>query len=129
MSYSLKKKDRLKSKKTIGELFEGRQTIKKGSFILYYNVKKGDKNSIKISFSASKKKLPRAVDRNRMKRLMREAFRFEKPKLLEEIEGENVQLALMLVGLSEKLPKLEEVQEKIKLILSRLIKEIKSVQT
>ena len=129
MSNSLKKDERLKSRKRISQLFAGKKTIKKGSFILYFDVDTSDDLSIKISISASKKKMPRAVDRNRMKRLMREAFSLQKESFLANFEGENVQMALMLICLSEKLLSFEETQEKIKLILSRLNREIKSIKT
>lgn len=129
MSNSLKKSERLKSRKTISQLFEGKKTIKKGPFILYYSVDNSSELSLEVSFSTSKRKMPKAVYRNRMKRLMREAFRLQKESFLDNLEGEKVQMALMLICLSEKLLSFEETQDRIKLILSRLKKEIKSIQT
>jgi ribonuclease P protein component len=63
--------DTLKDKKVIKNLFENGKTISGGIVIAKYlgDVNKG------ILFTVSSKKFKRAVDRNRIKRLMRESAR------------------------------------------------------
>ena len=83
---TLGKKERLKSKKLIGKLFEEGKSIKKYPFRLIYLIQ--DKNSFKIktqaSFSVPKRNFKKAVDRNRIKRLIKEAYRLEQRKILQD---------------------------------------------
>ena len=126
MSYSLKKRNKLKSRTQIEALFENKRSLKEGGFILYYDIQNSEEFSFTISFSSSKRKLKKAVERNRMKRLMREAFRLNQVIMSKGLGKAPVKLALMLICISEKLLDIENTTEKIKLILSRLNKEINS---
>ena len=126
MSYSLKKRNKLKSRSQIEALFENKRSLKEGGFILYYDIQNSEEFSFTISFSSSKRKLKKAVERNRMKRLMREAFRLNQVIMSKGLGKAPVKLALMLICISEKLLDIENTTEKIKLILSRLNKEINS---
>lgn len=85
--FTLKKSERLKSKKAINFAFKkGTQSFKYPVKMIYVrdiNGKTGPgmvsgKGLPKALFSVPKKHFKLAVDRNRMKRLMREAFRKKK---------------------------------------------------
>ncbi|GAB2492724.1 ribonuclease P protein component [Algoriphagus taiwanensis] len=95
MNFRLPKSERLNADKLIKELFnEG------SSFFLYpFKVvflakekREGEVNQILIS--VSKKKLKKAVDRNRVKRKIREAYRLNKHKL----SPEGIVLGFIFVG-------------------------------
>ena len=96
----------LKIEKEISKLFEIGKSVSGG--LVFSKVL--DSNESKFVFTVSKKKFKRAVDRNRIKRLMREVVRKEK------ISGKNI--AFIFVG--KELPTYNEVEKSIKLILSRV---------
>jgi len=118
------KSHKLKSTKTLAILFETGRIVKSGSFILYFLKEDLDGFNFRIGFGASKRKMRKAVERNRSKRILREAFFKEFNLLQEYFKDKKTNLALMLIYNGEKLPELDRSQEKIKLILERLIKEI-----
>ncbi len=73
-----------------------------------------------VAFSVSKKYFKKAVDRNRIKRLMREAWRLQKNMLEEKIIDKP--LAVFIIYTGNDLPKYNIVFEKITAIINRLIK-------
>ena len=80
MSHCYLPSNRLKKKQDFTAVFEGEKTVKTKFFIFFYG-KSLDNNAPKLGIVVSKKVMPRAVDRNRLKRLHREFFRTHKSTL------------------------------------------------
>jgi ribonuclease P protein component len=78
--------------------------------------------NIKTGVSVSKKNFKHSVDRNRIKRLMREAYRLHKHTLLEKLNGKPVTLEVFFVFTDRSLPTFALVEEKMKYCLRRLAK-------
>lgn len=74
--------------------------------------------------SVSKKYFKRAVDRNRIKRLMREGYRLQKGGLVLALQTKGIVLHLFIIYTGKELPNFEEVKTKLKVVLQRLEKEI-----
>ena len=70
-------------------------------------------------FTVGKKRFKKAVDRNRIKRLLKEAWRLQKGALELSIpDGE--QLSLIVVFTGDAIPSFDEAQRKIKKLIRRL---------
>jgi ribonuclease P protein component len=73
----------------------------------------------RIMISVSKKRFKRAVDRNLIKRRIREAYRKNKPDIYAYLSHQQVQCAICLIYNAERILDYTEIEEKIKLLLLR----------
>ncbi|MDP2174871.1 MAG: ribonuclease P protein component [Bacteroidota bacterium] len=80
---SLPKSERLNKKILISKVYESGIAVKAYPLIFSYQLTdKSYFNEPQLLFTVSKRKFKRAVDRNRIKRLMREAYRLKKHDLM-----------------------------------------------
>lgn len=93
--YKLGKQARLKSRKVIDHLFKDGKSFTVFPFRVIYHFTKlpvtPDAFQLQAGFSVSKRHFKKAVDRNRIKRLMREAYRLQKNELELLIKSNTVQ--------------------------------------
>ena len=123
MKHTFGKQEKLKSKKLIGKLFEEGKSIKKFPVrLIYLQTQYASNFSIQASFSVPKRNFKKAVDRNRIKRLLREVYRLEKPQLYEYLEASYV---IMITFIGKKEPTYFELEQKIQETLALFIKEVK----
>ncbi len=104
---SLKSSERLKSRTLIKSLFEeGRGKVIYPIKAVWRVTPLGHPGlPAQAGFAVSKKKLQRAVDRNLVKRRMREAYRQNKASFYKLLEEQELQVALMFLFLhKEPLP-------------------------
>ena len=62
----------------------------------------------------------KAVDRNRIKRLVRECWRLQKNMLAEKLKEQNKQLNVFLIYTAKELPDYKEVSAKVNKALDKL---------
>ncbi|MBW8050268.1 MAG: ribonuclease P protein component [Cytophagales bacterium] len=111
------KRERLKSKELIKELFEkGRSVNCFPIRLLYLSNEKRDFPQVLIT--VSKKKFKRAVDRNRIRRQMIEAYRINKHFLLNS--KFKTPYAIAIIYVSDKKIPFQELERKLILALQRL---------
>jgi len=117
MNYQLPKTERLHAEKSIKELFNEGSSFFLFPFKVLFFVKKGTPSGTRqVLFSVPKRKLKKAVDRNFVKRRMKEAYRLNKDLL----SLENIEFNLGLIYVSGNLMEFSEIQPKITLCLKKL---------
>ena len=117
MEFSFSKNEKLKSKKLIEQLFvEGKSINHFPLKLIYLKTVFEDSSTIKTGVIAPKKNFKKATDRNRIKRLLREAYRLNKPLLFNNIEGS---FAFMILYLGKEMPNYKLVEEKMKVLLQK----------
>ncbi len=124
MDYTFQKTEILKSKLAFGDLISDGESAKKFPFVLIWKkVDAPQEQPLKIAFSVSKKRFPLAVDRNAMKRKIREIYRLNKAGWYAELEANYA--ALLIYTSKEKLES-KEMEPKLKQVFDRFIAHVKS---
>lgn len=119
--YSLGKDDRLKSRKQIESLFKSGEKISLYPFRLLYNIETVQ-GKIKAGFTVSSKNFPRAVDRNRIKRLSREAYRVQNTALKTRFTLNQQVIYLFFIYTGREILSYEEISLSVKQILDKLVR-------
>lgn len=76
----------------------------------------------RIAFAVPKRNFKKAVDRNRIKRLLRETYRHHKHELYTELNSKDVKISVMFIYTGKVVPEHDELERKIILSLQRLSK-------
>jgi ribonuclease P protein component len=122
--FTLGKNERLKSRKQIEHLFKEGQRFSISTLRVFYSLQNNPasiKQSLQAGFGAGSRNFKTAVDRNRIKRLIKEAWRLQKNDLGNLLKEQNQKLDVFLIYTGKVLPAYEEVYMSIKKILVKLI--------
>lgn len=124
---TLPKEERLCAEKRIESLFtEGKSFIAYPLRIVYKVKEKEEEDNISVSIliSVSKRKFKRAVKRNRVKRLVREAYRLNKTLLVQEVAANNKNMDIAFLYLKNELPDYHEIEKAMLKTISLLSEKI-----
>lgn len=120
MQFTFNKQEKLKSRKLIEQLFaEGKSISAYPLKLVYLKLDHNSNFPIQAGVSVAKRKVKLAVNRNRIKRLMREAYRKNKHMLYK---GINAKYIFMFLYLDEKVQKYVFIEEKMINLLEKFLK-------
>jgi ribonuclease P protein component len=120
--FTLGKEERLKSRKLTEELFGSGKSFAVFPLRVFYKIidQPQWKFPVQAGVSVSGKNFKNAVDRNRIKRLLREAYRLQKTHLYECCRSKQKQLAVFFIYTDKTLPDQSLISSKMAVILKKL---------
>lgn len=126
MDNTFKKSERLNSKIVIDKLFAGGNSSM-AVFplrVVYMKVEKNEKAPVSVLISVPKKRFHHAVDRNRMKRLVRESYRTSKHTLWKALEDKDYSLVIAFVCITDQMPSFYNVNKSVNKALVRIAEKL-----
>tara|TARA_R110000850_G_scaffold271031_2_gene404794 strand:+ start:188571 stop:188945 length:375 start_codon:yes stop_codon:yes gene_type:complete len=124
MKFGYSKAEKLKSRKVIESLFTEGKSV--GVFplrLFYIELSDAENVPFKTAVSVSKKNFRGAVQRNYIKRLLREAFRLNKHKIYE---NNTKKYALLFLYVGKEKPDFHALNKTMKVVMEKFIQQTKS---
>lgn len=120
--YTFGKNERLAGRNSVERLFGTGKSFNLNPFKIFYTVEEtGMPVDVRILVAVSKKKFRHAVDRNRLKRVIREAYRLNKSLLLNNLTTHTSSLNIGFVYVdSEKNPSFAIIQKSMITCLEKI---------
>jgi ribonuclease P protein component len=123
--FTFGKTERLKSRKQIDELFAGGKSFAVFPLRVSYNFFPARPGmTVQAGVTASKRNYKRAVDRNRIKRLLREAYRLNKEELLNAVGEKNLGAAVFFLYTDKTIASFGVIEAAMKTCLKKLQQKI-----
>jgi ribonuclease P protein component len=126
--YTLKKTERLKSRKRIEMLFREGKSFSLFPFKIFYlltlrapEAPAASPDPLQAGFGVSARIFRRAVDRNRIKRLSREAWRLQRHPLSDHLQKKGLCMTVFIIYTGKQLPEYAVVTQKIGVALQKLM--------
>ena len=124
-TFSYNKFEKLKSRKQIELLFAQGKSI--SSFpvkVFYLPVEHTPEHPVQVGVGVSARNFKKAVDRNTIKRRMREAYRLHKLPLHEHLKTEQKSVAVFILWIDKQLPTTAALQDLMPTVIEKLIKQL-----
>ena len=125
-AFGYHKKEKLKSRTELQAIFTTGKSFSVFPLKVFFIERDNMDTSVPVraGVGVSSKHFKKAVDRNRIKRLLREAYRLEKQNLYEALATQPKNISVFFLYLDKELPDYTLLREKMKEGLEKLIKKI-----
>ena len=126
MARTFRKSERVCSQRVIDEIFSSGKELRKFPFIAKYILSKqqAQQESTQIVFSVPKRRAKKAVDRNKLRRQIKEAYRLNKTEFQTYFQKSGTAIAFCLIYTGKEKEQYTFLEEKLKLILKELIAKV-----
>ncbi|MGC3977311.1 MAG: ribonuclease P protein component [Paludibacteraceae bacterium] len=122
--YTFPKKEHLCGDKNIENLYKsGKSFLVYPLRIVYVSVEK-EEVDVRVMISVSKKKFKRAVKRNRIKRLIREAYRLNKVELIHFTNTNQVKIHISFQYIASEIESFQKINEKMQLAIKKITQNV-----
>ena len=130
--FTYQQKDKLKSRKQMQNLFALGKSMSNAPLRLIYTLENiAEENPanlgplvLQAGVGAPTKQFKKAVQRNRVKRLLREAYRLELPAFRAQLPTHGIRLNIFILYMDANVLPQIEINAKMKMILDQLVKRI-----
>jgi len=119
------KDEKLKSRKVIESLFSNGHSFTVYPLKILYKIETDKEGILQAGVAVSTRQFKKAVDRNRIKRLMRESYRIQKNDLKETVALQKVNLYVFFIYLDKTITIYSALNETMKKCLDRLQQKLK----
>lgn len=120
--FGFRKTEKLKSRKQIESLFLNGKNFAAFPLRITYQFIPSEQSSLQAGVTAGKKYFKKAVDRNRIKRLVREAYRLQKSDLVEILKQRKLKGSLFFMYTDKTVAPYSTVKDAMNKALKRLEK-------
>jgi len=119
---SFSKGERLCGIKAVSELFSGGRTLNLPPLRIIYRILPADENHqrVRVLVSVPRRQFKKAVDRNLIRRRIKEAWRTSKRQLAEAVEQTDSRLELAIIWNDTVIRSYDETSESVKEAIGRL---------
>jgi ribonuclease P protein component len=118
--FTLGKEERLKSRKQTELLFKEGRKFSVHPFRVCYIARASGLTGTRFGVGVSAKLFKKAVDRNRVKRLVREAWRLQKTALQEQLKEQGTGMDIFFIYTAKELPAYKDIYEKTGKAIAKL---------
>jgi ribonuclease P protein component len=124
--FTFRDTERLKKKKLIDQLFANGMSFYSHPFkIIWLITETGQPSAAQVLISVSRRVMKRAVDRNRVKRQVRELYRHQKSMIYEYLAEKQRSALIGIIYTGSELLPFPVAKEKINQVMVRLLKEFR----
>ncbi|MEO5675211.1 MAG: ribonuclease P protein component [Chitinophagales bacterium] len=128
LQFTFKKEERLSGNKLIDELFKNGSSFYLSPFKIIFMASQFSGEGVtgirttpaQVLISVPKRNYRNAVDRNKIKRLIREAYRLNKHLLYNTLQNKGTRLIIAILYTSKKIEPFALIQQKLVEVLTRL---------
>jgi ribonuclease P protein component len=125
MRHTFKKAEKLTNKSIFDQLFAEGESFTVSPFRVIWTIPKSASNPAQLGISVPKRSFASAVDRNVIKRRIRESYRKNKQLLYEVLKKKNLSIALMLVYTAKEELPYREIEKKMIVSLQKMATQLK----